>query len=263
MPIGTAAPAPEELKEVTHHFILDRSVKDTYSIGQYEHDAIEKLEELFLENDVVLLVGGSMMYEKAVIKGLHDLPEASEENQEKLHEIWQEKGIEGLQNLLKELDPQYYDKVDLSNPRRLLRSIDVSWQTGKPYSSLLEETTHPRAFHTIRIGIEAPREVIYQRINQRVEKMISEGLEKEAKKLLPYRELSSLQTVGYSELFQYFDQNYSLEEAIEEIKKNSRRFAKRQLTWYRKEQDIHWVPYEYALQETLQILATLKGNEWG
>jgi len=254
MKIGTAAPTTEELAEITHHFIGNLSVKDYYSIGQFELDALKKLDELFQENEVVIMVGGSMMYEKAVIEGLNDLPEADEKNQEKLNEIWKEKGIEGLHELLKNLDFEYYKKVDLENPRRLLRAIDVMWQTGKKYSEIVSEPKNKRNFNVIRIGIEAPREVIYERINLRVDQMMKNGLLDEVKNLTEFKDLIALKTVGYTELFNYLDGTWNLEFAVGEIKKNSRRFAKRQLTWYRKEENILWVNYQNALQESLSLL---------
>ncbi len=257
MEIGTAAPSDEELRKVPHHFIGHLNVTDSYSIGQYEIDALAKLDELFEKNRFVIMVGGSMMYEKAVIEGLHNLPEANEENQKKLNRIWNEEGLEALQLMLKDKDPDYYAIVDLENPRRLLRALDIIWQTKKTYTANIAEPKNKRHFNTVRIGIEAPREIIYERINSRVEQMIADGLLEEVKNLLPYRDLVALKTVGYTELFNYFDGIYTLETAIEEIKKNSRRFAKRQLTWYRKEENIHWVNFENALEESLSLLRTL------
>lgn len=254
MKIGTAAPTTEELAEIPHHFIGNLSVKDYYSIGQFELDALEKLNELFQKNKIVIMVGGSMMYEKAVIEGLNDLPEADEKNQEKLNEIWKEKGIEGLQEILKNFDFEYFQKVDLENPRRLLRAIDVMWQTGKKYSEIVSEPKNKRNFNVIRIGIEAPREVIYERINLRVDQMMKNGLLDEVKNLTEFKDLIALKTVGYTELFNYLDGTWNLEFAVGEIKKNSRRFAKRQLTWYRKEENILWVNYQNALQESLSLL---------
>ncbi len=259
MKIGTAAPTDEELNEISHHFIGNLSVKDYYSIGQFEIDALQKLDDLFTKNKVVVMVGGSMMYEKAVIEGLNDLPEANEENQKRLENIWKEEGIEGLQKLLKNLDEEYYNVVDKDNPRRLLRAIDVIWQTGTKYSKLISEPKHKRHFNVIRIGIEAPREIIYERINQRVDKMMEAGLLDEVKALLTahndnYKTLVPLQTVGYTEIFKYLNDEWDLDFAVTEIKKNSRRFAKRQLTWYRKEENIHWVNFENPLQESLSLL---------
>lgn len=257
MKIGTATPSAEELEEVPHHFIGNLSVQDYYSIGQFEKDAIQKMDNLFTHHDVVILVGGSMMYEKAVIEGLNELPEANEENQQKLEKIFREEGIEALQKILENLDPEYFNIVDRDNPRRLFRAIDIIWQTGKTYTENISEQVKKRDFEVIRIGIEAPRETIYERINLRVDKMLEQGLAEEVKSLLPYRNLISLRTVGYTELFRYFDGEWTLDFAVEEIKKNSRRFAKRQLTWYRKETDIHWVNFENSVQESLSLLSNL------
>ena len=257
MKIGTATPSNEELAEVPHHFIGNLSVEDYYSIGQFEKEAIGKIEELFKHHEVVILVGGSMMYEKAVIEGLNDLPEANEENQQKLENIFHEEGIGSLQKILADLDPEYFNIVDRDNPRRLFRAIDIIWQTGKTYTENISEQVKKRHFEVVRIGIEAPREVIYERINHRVDKMLADGLVNEVKSLLPFRNLISLRTVGYSELFRFFDDEWTLDFAVEEIKKNSRRFAKRQLTWYRKETDIHWVNFENSVQESLSLLSKL------
>ena len=257
MKIGTATPSNEELAEVPHHFIGNLSVEDYYSIGQFEKEAIAKIEELFKHHEVVILVGGSMMYEKAVIEGLNDLPEANEGNQQKLENIFHEEGIESLQKILADLDPEYFNIVDRDNPRRLFRAIDIIWQTGKTYTENISEQLKKRHFEVVRIGIEAPREVIYERINHRVDKMLADGLVNEVKSLLPFRNLISLRTVGYSELFRFFDDEWTLDFAVEEIKKNSRRFAKRQLTWYRKETDIHWVNFENSVQESLSLLSKL------
>ncbi|QDP85784.1 tRNA (adenosine(37)-N6)-dimethylallyltransferase MiaA [Chryseobacterium sp. SNU WT5] len=257
MNIGTATPSAEELAEVPHHFIGNLSVGDYYSIGQFERDAVQKIEDLFHKHKVVVLVGGSMMYEKAVIEGLHDLPEANTENQQKLEKILEEEGIEKLQNILKDLDLVYFSKVDRDNPRRLFRAIDIIWQTGKTYTENISEQMNKRNFDVIRIGIQAPREIIYERINQRVDLMIENGLLAEVQSLIPFKNNLALQTVGYSELFKYFDGIWTLNFAIEEVKKNSRRFAKRQLTWYRKEENINWVNFENSVQESLSLLHTL------
>ncbi|MDO5616938.1 MAG: tRNA (adenosine(37)-N6)-dimethylallyltransferase MiaA [Cruoricaptor ignavus] len=254
IPIGTAAPNKEELAEVPHHFIGNLSVQDYYSIGQFEIDALQILDTLFQKQNTVIMVGGSMMYEKAVIEGLNDLPEANPENQKKLENIWQKEGLGRLQEMLKELDADYYENVDKDNPRRLLRAIDVIWQTEKKYSELIAKPKAKRNFRTIRIGIEAPREIIYERINQRVEKMMTAGLLHEVENLYVYRHLVALQTVGYTELFRYLSGEWDLDFAVSEIQKNSRRFAKRQLTWYRKEENISWVDYENPLQESLSLL---------
>ncbi|MGD1319923.1 tRNA (adenosine(37)-N6)-dimethylallyltransferase MiaA [Chryseobacterium sp. 2R14A] len=249
MEIGTAAPSAEELAEAPHHFIGNLSVEDYYSIGQYEEDALKKLDELFEKYDTVILVGGSMMYEKAVIEGLNDLPEADENNQKKLHEIFENEGIDKLQEILKELDPEYFAVVDFHNHRRLLRAIDIIWQTNKKYSEQIAVSQDSRDFNSIRIGIEAPREELYDRINRRVDMMMEKGLPEEAKSLEKFKHLTALNTVGYSELFKYFDGEWDLDFAVSEIKKNSRRYAKRQLTWYRKADDIHYLQLGYSQQD--------------
>lgn len=257
MNIGTATPSLEELAEVPHHFIGNLSVQDYYSIGQFEKDALKKLRQLFLIHEIVILVGGSMMYEKAIIEGLHDLPEANEENQRKLEQILEKHGIEKLKNILQKLDPEYYSKVDTENPRRLFRAIDIIWQTGKTYTENISSKKNNRDFEVIRIGIQAPREIIYERINQRVDKMLENGLLLEVQSLITFKNNTALQTVGYSELFKYLDGTWTLDFAIEEIKKNSRRFAKRQLTWYRKEENINWVNFQNSIAESLSLLQTL------
>lgn len=254
IPIGTAAPDTEELASARHHFIGNLSVKDEYSIGQYEADAMEQLTQLFQKYDNVVLVGGSGMYEKALTEGLNDLPEVNEENQRKLQEIWDNEGIETLQNLLKQADEAYYNIVDKDNPRRLLRALDIIWQTGKTYTENIAQSLPKRDFEVIRIGINADREIIYDRINRRVDKMLENGLLEEAKSMLPYREKTALQTVGYTELFKHFDGKWDLDFAVSEIKKNSRRYAKRQLTWLRKMENIDWISYDYTETELKDFL---------
>ncbi len=249
MEIGTAAPSIEELAEAPHHFIGNLSVQEYYSIGQYEENALKKLNGLFENHDTVILVGGSMMYEKALIEGLNDLPEADEENQRTLQEILDNEGLEKLQDMLKELDPEYFAVVDYHNHRRLLRAIDVIWQTGKKYSEQIAVSQDSRDFKVIRIGIEASREELYDRINRRVDLMMEKGLLDEAKSLEKYKDLTALKTVGYAELFKYFEGEWELDFAVSEIKKNSRRYAKRQLTWYRKADDIHYLPLGYSKED--------------
>ena len=258
MIIGTATPTDEELAQAKHHFIGHLSVQDYYSIGQYEEDALEKIEETFEENDFAVLVGGSMMYEKAVVEGLNDLPEANAENQEKLQKIWDEEGLEKLQEILKNLDEEYYNVVHKENPRRLLRAIDVIWQTGRKYSEIIAEPKHKRDFKVIRIGVTAPREIMYERINLRVDKMLEKGLIDEVKSLTEYQKLVPLQTVGYTEIFKYLEGIWDLDFAIEEIKKNSRRYAKRQETWNRKVENVTWLPYDYSEEQLDEILSKIE-----
>ena len=258
MKIGTATPTDEELAQAQHHFIGHLSVQDYYSIGQYEEDALEKIEEIFEKNDFAVLVGGSMMYEKAVVEGLNDLPEANAENQEKLQKILDEEGLEKLQEILKNLDEEYYNVVHKENPRRLLRAIDVIWQTGRKYSEIIAEPKHKRDFKVIRIGITAPREIMYERINLRVDKMLENGLIDEVKSLTEYQKLVPLQTVGYTEIFKYLEGTWDLDFAVEEIKKNSRRYAKRQETWNRKVENVTWLPYDYSEEQLHEILSKIE-----
>ncbi|SQG07216.1 tRNA dimethylallyltransferase [Elizabethkingia meningoseptica] len=257
MPVGTAMPDAEELSAAPHHFIANLSIQDEYSIGKYEKDALAKLEELFQKYDTVVMVGGSGMYERAVIDGLDKLPEANPENIQKLEELLQTEGIAKLQNLLQEADPLYFEKADIENPRRLVRALDIYWQTGKPYSEFLNQGKLKRDFSVMRIGIEAPREVLYERINKRVDIMMEKGLLEEAKALFPFREKTALQTVGYTELFKYMDGEWTLDFAVEEIKKNSRRYAKRQLTWYRKAEDIQYLQLGYSEEDLNKLFDQL------
>ena len=257
MKIGTAMPTDEELAEAKHHFVGNLSVNDYYSIGLFEEQALQKLDEIFARKNVAIMVGGSGMYEKAVVEGMNDLPVADEENQQKLISIFENEGVEVLQNMLEELDPDYFSVVDKDNPRRLFRAIDIIWQTNKTYTENLSTPKNKRNFETIRIGIDAPREVIYERINLRVDKMMENGLLEEARGLIADRDKVALQTVGYSELFRYFDGEWDLDFAIEEIKKNSRRYAKRQTTWNRKLENVNWVNYDNSLQEALSLLNKL------
>ncbi len=244
MHIGTAVPSPEELNTVPHHFIQHRSIFQNYSVGNFERDAIALLQELFKKNDVVIMVGGSGLYIDAVIKGLDEFPAVPTEIREKLKDIFEEDGIEALQNQLKSLDPVYYDQVDIDNPHRLIRALEICIGTGKPYSSFLNQKSEARFFRSCIIGLEAERKIIYDRINKRVDRMIEEGLVQEAKVLQEHRELNALQTVGYKELFQYLDGHWSLDFAVSEIKKNTRRFAKRQLTWFKKREEVLWVDFQ-------------------
>lgn len=254
MTIGTAKPSKVELDSVQHHFIGQLSVEDYYSIGKYEIEALDKIKELFIKHDFVILVGGSGMYEKAVVEGLNDLPPANLENQLKLETIWKSEGLEKLQDLLRNLDLDYFNIVDLDNPRRLLRAIDIIWQTGKSYTQNVIDSTPVRYFNTSRIILDAPREIIYQRINERVDVMMQMGLLEEAQSLINYKNLVPLQTVGYTELFKYLDGEWTLEVAIEEIKKNSRRFAKRQMTWNKKLNFAQSLSYDYTWEDVLKIL---------
>lgn len=252
MRIGTAVPSQEELASVPHHFIQNKSIFESYSVGDFEKEALAKLELLFKHKDVVVLVGGSGLYVDAITHGLDHFPKIAPEIRQNLNETLSNKGIASLQEQLKALDPEYHNKVDLNNPHRLIRALEVCLGTGAPFSSFLKQPkTTKRPFHTITLGISAAREIIYDRINLRVDLMMDAGLLQEVKALEQYKELNALQTVGYKELFQYLNGDFDLETAIGEIKKNTRRFAKRQLTWLRKKEDIIWVDYKYDLAKTL------------
>ena len=236
MKIGTAVPEEEELNAAPHHFIQHISVEDDYSVGDFEREAIEKLEGLFQEKPVVVMVGGSGLYVKAVKEGLDDFPEVDPEIRKNLNRHLETDGIDWLQQKLFILDPEYYKTADVQNPHRLIRALEICMETGKPFSSFLDQEKPERNFKTINIGLMAEREIIYERINKRVDIMIENGLVEEARKLYSKRELNALNTVGYKELFQHFEGKTDLETAIAEIKKNTRRFAKRQLTWFRKDE---------------------------
>ncbi len=241
MSIGTAVPSPEELTQVKHHFIQHKSIFDTYSVGDFERDAITLLKELFKQHNVVIMVGGSGLYANTVVYGLDDFPEVSPEIRNELNELYQKQGIAYLQKKLKELDPIQYSQMDIQNPQRMIRALEVCIASGRPYSSFLNKKETLRDFKNIIIGLTAEREVVYNRINDRVELMLENGLLIEAQTLFPHKKLNALQTVGYRELFDFFEGKISLDFAIEEIKKNTRRFAKRQYTWFHKNKDIHWL----------------------
>ncbi|QQX76667.1 MULTISPECIES: tRNA (adenosine(37)-N6)-dimethylallyltransferase MiaA [Aequorivita] len=244
MNIGTAVPSKEELKSATHHFIQNKSIFEDYSVGDFEREAITFLDHYFSKKNIAILVGGSGLYVDAVVKGLDDFPQVPSQIRLQLKSKLNNEGIEALQNELKKVDPLYFKKVDINNPHRLIRALEIYRATGKPYSTFINEKTPNRNFETLFIGLTAKRETIYERINQRVDKMIEDGLIEEAKALLPHKEKNALQTVGYRELFDYFEDKISLEESISEIKKNTRRFAKRQTTWFRKNEAIHWFNFE-------------------
>lgn len=250
--IGTAAPTPEELASAPHHFIQNRSITEDYNVGAYERDALQKLENLHKTHSIVIAVGGSGLYIDALNKGLHSFPKVNVKTKEKLATQFATHGITYLQEELKKVDPDYYHQVDLNNHTRLLRALGVSKSSGKPYSSFLKEKKQPRAFKSIYLGLIADREVLYNRINLRVDRMMAEGLLKEVKSVVAYRNHNALQTVGYKELFQYLDEALTLEEAIEEIKKNSRRYAKRQISWFHRNPEVLWMDFETSFSDILE-----------
>ncbi len=240
MPIGTAQPSDDQLQAVEHHFIASHDLKDNLNCGEYETQALERLERLFADHDYVVAVGGSGLYVRALCEGMDDLPQADESLRAELSRRLETEGVGGLAEQLRELDPAYYEVVDRSNPARVVRALEVCLQTGRPYSEQRTGERRWRPFEIVKIGVDLPREELYDRINRRVDQMLADGLEAEARALYPYRELNALQTVGYREFFDYFDGRTNYDEAVELIKRNSRRYAKRQLTWFRRDPEVRW-----------------------
>ncbi|TDQ25653.1 tRNA (adenosine(37)-N6)-dimethylallyltransferase MiaA [Tenacibaculum caenipelagi] len=257
MAIGTAVPDTNELAAAPHHFIQNRSIFEDYSVGQFEKDALAKLEELFTKNPIQIMVGGSGLYVDAVLKGLDDFPDVDSQIRIDLTSELENKGIEHLQQQLKELDEETYNTIAIDNPHRLIRALEICIGTGKTYASFKNKPKMPRNFQSIKIGLKADREIMYDRINRRVDIMIENGLIEEAQQLHQYKELNALQTVGYRELFEYFDRSFTKEFAIEEIKKNSRRFAKRQGTWFRKDSEIIWFDFQ---EDVKNIITTIENK---
>ena len=251
MPIGTAQPSADQLQAVEHHFIASHDLKDNLSCGEYEVQALARLEQLFTTHDYVVAVGGSGLYVRALCEGMDDLPQADESLRAELNRRLTDEGVESLAAQLRELDPVYYETVDRSNPARVVRALEVCLQTGRPYSEQRTGERRPRPFEIVKIGIDLPREVLYDRIDRRVDQMLADGLEAEARALYPYRALNALQTVGYREFFDYFDGRIGYDEAVELIKRNSRRYAKRQLTWFRRDSEIRW----FAPDDNAAIIA--------
>nr|WP_315173326.1 tRNA (adenosine(37)-N6)-dimethylallyltransferase MiaA [uncultured Flavobacterium sp.] len=249
MSIGTAVPSQEELKSAPHHFIQNKSIFENYTVGDYEKEALSKIDELFTTNDYVVLVGGSGLYVDAVLKGFDAFPEIEPKVRADIQLQYETEGITYLQKQLKKLDPNYFEKITLENsqtllnPQRMMRFVEVCVGTGKPYSSFLNQKKNNRNFTPILIGLEADRKVMYERINLRVDLMMQEGLLAEAQNLYPHQALNALQTVGYRELFSYLNGEWDLPFAIEEIKKNTRRFSKRQLTWFKRKENTQWFDY--------------------
>jgi tRNA dimethylallyltransferase len=241
MNIGTATPSIEELSQVKHHFIGNLSIHQNYNVSSFEMDALTLLEELFQSKDSVVVVGGSGLYSDALAYGIDDLPDASEELRLDLKRLYDNDGIEALQMQLEKLDPVFYEQIDKQNPKRLLRALEVCLTTGKPYSELRIGQKKERDFKIRWIGLEQDREQLNKRINLRVDMMLEAGLLEEVKRLYPHKNLNALNTVGYKEFFLWMDEKESFEWAVEKVKTNSRRYAKRQMTWFRKNEDIHWI----------------------
>lgn len=261
MKIGTAVPNEEELAAATHHFIQNKSIFESYSVGDFEQKALSKLDELFQKNNIQIMVGGSGLYVEAILNGFDEFPEIDASVRTEINEKYDTIGIAYLQDQLQKLDSEYYQKLQtenpqtLQNPQRMKRFVEVCLGTGKPYSSFIGKRKNVRNFTPILIGLEAEREKMYERINQRVDIMLNEGLLEEAKNLYPNKHLNALQTVGYRELFDYFDGKTTLDFAIEQIKMNTRRFAKRQITWFKRTENVHWFDY---LRDRKEIIKNIE-----
>lgn len=240
MSIGTAKPDESELAAAEHYFINSHSITESFSVGDFEKQGLSLLDELFKTHDHVILAGGSGLYIKAICEGFDDLPVADISVREQLNLQLEKEGITTLQEKLQQVDPDYYTQVDLNNPQRIIRALEVFETTGKPFSSYRNATVNKRPFNIIKLALDMPREKLYERINQRVDLMVKQGLIEEVTALLPYRQFNALNTVGYTELFDHFDGKTSIDEALLLIKQNTRRFAKRQLTWFRKDKDFIW-----------------------
>ena len=257
MTLGTAVPEKEELAAVPHHFIQNRSVFEDYNVGAFERDALNVLDRLFKKHNIVVMVGGSGLYVKAVLEGLDDFPKIDPSIRLELKQVLKTEGIIPLQNQLKKLDITTYNTIDKDNPQRVIRALEICIGTNLPYSSYTSNSKKKRKFNSIIIGLSGEREKIYERINRRVDQMLENGLIDEAQKLYPNKELNALQTVGYKELFSFFEEKITKDEAIQEIKKNTRRFAKRQLTWFKKDSNIYWFDFETDTSKLLKKIEDL------
>lgn len=251
MSIGTAAPSKDELQAAKHHFIHHKSINDPYNVGAFEKEALQTLKSIFKTKDIVIMVGGSGLYIDTVTKGLDKFPSVDSSIRARLNTDLETKGLSFLQEQLKTLDTESYNTIAIDNPHRVIRALEICIGAGKPFSSFLNKDKSKRPFQTITIGLRADRDIIYSRINKRVDIMIEEGLIDEAKELYPYKSLNALNTVGYKELFNYFEGSWTLDFAILEIKKNTRRFAKRQLTWFKKDKSILWFDFESSIEEII------------
>lgn len=249
--IGTAAPTPEQLQRVEHHFVGTLQLTDYYSAAQYEAEVLKLLETLFVQKDVAILTGGSMMYVDAVCKGIDDIPTVDADTRQLMLQRYEAEGLERLCAELKLLDPEYYKIVDLKNPKRVIHALEICYMTGKTYTSFRTRQKKERPFRILKIGLTRDREELYNRINRRVDQMVEDGLIEEARRVYPYRTLNSLNTVGYKELFKYFDGEWTLPFAIDKIKQNSRIYSRKQMTWFKRDEEIRWFhPEEEAEIET-------------
>ncbi len=255
MEIGTAKPSAEELAAAKHHFINSHHITEDFTVGDFEIQSLDKLNDIFKKHDFAVLVGGSGLYVNAVCNGFDDLPRASPELRAQLNQDFIDEGVEALQHRLQELDPLYFKEVDIHNPQRIIRALEVCISTGIPFSTYRTRSQKTRPFRSVKIGLNTSRDELYDRINKRVDQMIAMGLENEVRSLIPYRHLNALNTVGYAELFDYFDGKMTLLQAIEKIKQNTRRFAKRQLTWFRKDAEINWFEPNDHMEDILKSLS--------
>ena len=259
--IGTAVPSSEDLEIVPHHFIQNKSIHNYYNVSEYETEALCLINELFAKVNPIILTGGSMLYVDTICNGIDDIPTVDPEIRDDVIRWYEQNGIEALRQRLLEIDPEYYQIVDLNNPKRLLHAVEIHQMTGQPLTSFRKKTIKERPFRMIKIGINQDRKVLYERINQRVLKMMDAGLLEEAKTVYPYRKLNSLNTVGYKELFSYLDGECTLDEAIDLIQRNTRKYARKQLTWFRRDQQIKWFE-PGQLQEIIEFVESkMGGNE--
>jgi tRNA dimethylallyltransferase len=248
IPIGTAAPTNEQLEKVPHHFIGNLSIVDNYNVSQFEGDVLQLLDEKWKIHEQMIMVGGSGLYVNAVCNGIDELPDPDKSLRKELNLLYQKHGVEALRYKLKALDPEYYEVVDINNPKRLLRAIEVCLQTGKTYSSLRRNKAKPRLFNILKIGLELDRKLLNERIHLRTDEMMKQGWLKEAESVHPNKNQNALNTVGYKELFAYLEGEMSMDEALTKIKTNTRRFAKRQMTWFKKDPEIKWFSPENEKQ---------------
>jgi len=254
MSIGTAKPSPEELAAARHHFIDSHSINTFFSTGDFEKQALAALDDIFSRNSLAIMVGGSGLYLDAVTKGLDTLPDTDMQIREQLNTLFDTEGLEPIREQLSSVDPEYYAKVDQSNPQRMIRGLEFFLSTGKRVSTFLTNSSKQRPFNTIKIGLNMERPQLYQRINDRVDLMLANGLLDEVRSLQEYKELNALKTVGYAELFDYLDGQLSFEQAVDKIKQNTRRFAKRQLTWFRRDQEIEWFDPKTPADEVISYI---------
>jgi len=256
--IGTAAPDKKQLERVKHYFIGTHSIHDEYNAGQYEQDAIQLLDELFKKHNTVMLVGGSMMYIDAVCNGMDDIPTVDTETRAYWQKQYADYGLETIQNELKRLDPVHFDTVDILNPKRVMHALEICSMTGKPYSGLRTGERKVRNFNVLKIGLNRPRTELYERINQRVDEMMAEGLLQEAEKFYEFKKLNTLNTVGYKELYEYLDGTWTLDFAVSMIKQDTRRYAKRQMTWFNRDKEIMWFEPEELESKIELVFQNLK-----